>query len=75
MQDPDKRKRGAAVWFPLPLCCSSPNGVSRTLRNRISAAFILQDEPDRFSDGIAYKKNLPISDVYLNFFFQNDSRA
>ena len=50
------RKRGAAVWFPLPLlCCSSPNGVSHTLRNRISAAFILQDEPGRFSDGIAYK--------------------
>ena len=56
MQAPDKRKHGAAVWFPLPLlCCSSPNGVSRTLRNRISAAFILQDEPGRFSDGIAYK--------------------
>ena len=56
MQDPDKRKHGAAVWFPLLLCCSSPNGVSHTLGNRGFAAFILHDEPDRFSDGMSYKE-------------------
>ena len=37
------------------LCCSSPNGVSHTLGNRGFAAFILQDEPDRFSGGMFYK--------------------
>ena len=44
------------------LCCSSPNGVSHTLGNRGFAAFILQDEPGRFSCGISYKKTIYVAD-------------